>query len=343
MNGELMTRFRLLFVWMLFVAVPVFAQYTMTPSHGPVAGGTEITITGSFSSPSGYRVGFGNIHVPATRVSETTLVATTPPHLPGAVGITITELDMVKFTNLQFTYEGDAGEAYDRFLLPVFTYPIRGAFGSEFRTDLTGRLVQNTSVDIWGLWPECHVTCIFPDFPTTLTLAAPDLAGLDRTGTPGVFIYVPKGHADRVALNLRASDTSRSAENFGTELPIVPARDFVSGYASINLVGIPSDPRFRNTLRVYAYGEDGAALIVTIDGDNVHVEKRLTLPPMDDNFHPGYVELSDFPVNAGMLRVRIDVDVPAIGAEFPTPDRWGFVSVTNNVTQHITLVTPQRR
>ena len=224
-------------------------------------------------------------------------------------------------------------------LLPVFTAPIPGAHGSEFRTDFRVRLVKGSQADIYGLRYPCNVTCIQQENdPYVLTPTSPeaDAQNIEATGTPGTFLYMQTDQLDRVRMNLRAYDTSRAAENFGTEIPIVRLRDFATTLDPMVLIGIPSDPRFRSTLRIYGYGDTAASLLVTIEGANgAYIERSVLLPAQPDRYHPGYVELSNFPVGAGMLRVTI-IPPPSV-----TPHRWAFVSVTNNETQHITLITPQ--
>lgn len=339
-----MKRITMLFALFL-CAAPLFAQqYTMTPSRGPVAGGTEVTLTGPFSWP-GYSVLFGSTWVSATKVNDTTLRVTTPAHLPGPVKIAIFEYDVVLSTDLVFTFEGQAQDAFEPVLLPVFTAPVPGAFGSEFRTDLRLRLVKETQAEIHGLRMPCIVTCIQQGSdPYVITMESPDVSPTDveATGTPGALVYLPKAQLDRVSMNLRAYDTSRAEENFGTEIPIVRRSEFTTGWEPITLIGIPSSPSFRSTLRIYGYGDTAATLFVEMEGETgVRVEQLVHLPPQPDLFHPSYIELTNFPRNAGMVRVTIHTPAPPISAPIPPPDRWAFVSVTNNTTQHITLITPQ--
>lgn len=326
-------------------AVPLFAQvqYSITPNRGPVAGGTEVTIKGQFGSWP-YGVIFGDTHVPATRVDDTTLRATTPAHLPGQVDVAIFEYDMGIETGLKFLFEGDAQEAYEPVLLPVFVPGVAGAHGSLFRTDFRARLVKETRAEVHGLSIPCRVTCLEIPYVWELTTSAPELHpdDVEYAGTPGALLYLPKEHAGRVTMNLRAYDTSRSAENFGTEIPIVRGSDFAEAGEPITLIGVPSDPRFRNTLRIYTYGFTSGLASVIIEGANgTHVEHLVELPAQPDNFHPGYVELTNFPTGAGTLRVTILPNLPPLSALIPPPELWAFISVTNNETQHITLITPQ--
>jgi IPT/TIG domain len=329
------------------LAVPLFAQvqYSITPNRGPVTGGTEVTIKGVFGNWP-YGVYFGATGVTATRVDDTTLQATAPAHLPGPVAVTIFEGDIRIGTGLVFTFDGRPEAAYDAVLLPVFTTPVPGAFGSEFRTDFRARLVRETRAQIYGLRYPCIVTCIQTgDEPYVIDQQVPyaDPTNVEPTGNPGTFLYLPKSEPGRVTMNLRAYDTSRSAENFGTEIPIVRTSDFAKGYDDITLIGVPSDARFRNTLRIYGYGDTSASLTVTVrNEDGLAVWERVVdLHAQENIYRPGYVQLSDLPADEGMLTVTIAVNVPPIGTPIPPPDRWAFLSVTNNETQHITLITPQ--
>ncbi|MEO8381387.1 MAG: hypothetical protein ABI779_17135, partial [Acidobacteriota bacterium] len=240
-----------------------------------------------------------------------------------------------------FTFEGSAEGAFERVLLPVFVAPIQGAFGSEFRTDFRARHVGGGDLSIHGLRYPCTVTCIQgPDDPYVLTPGAEaDPANTEPTGTPGAFLYVAKNRIRDVAMNVRAYDTSRSAENFGTEIPVVREEEFASEHP-LGLVGIPTDVRFRNTLRIYSAGP-GGAVDVKIDGAGVHAEHFLLLPEQPDLMHPGYIEFTNFPVNAGTVRVTLTGRQPITSPPSPSPVFWAFVSVTNNETQHITTVTPQ--
>jgi hypothetical protein len=345
---------RSLLLVLLASALTAFAApdppFTITPDRGPVAGGTLVTIRGEFGGPA-YRVMFGHSLVNATLVNPTTLTAVTPAHLPQTVTVTIVEGSNRFVAQQRFTFEGDADTAFVPLLLPVYTGPIRGAFGSEFHTSFRAELKGNEQADIYGLTLFCHPVgggCLHqPDIPYTLTPAEPEIStdsiNLNVTGRPGALLYVPKEHAGRLAMNLRAFDISRAAENFGTELPVVRGEKFTHGLdQSITLVGIPSDPRFRNTLRIYSRGEFDYPLSVEIDSDTGFHAIHMVYPEGGGTlFTPGYAQFSNFPVNQGTLHVTIRLSLPPISALLPPADLWALVSVTNNETQHITTITPQ--
>ena len=223
----------------------------------------------------------------------------------------------------------------ERILLPIFTPPVFGAFGSQFHTDL--RIMNNAdhSIVIEGLEGGCTVVC--PIFPPPFELGAGQEAepqDFVLTGRPGRFISVPEEDVAALSMNLRVHDVSRSALNFGTEIPIVRERDFILNH--ITLVGVPTDPRFRNTLRVYS--PFPTPLFVTV-GDRPPVEIHLN--GSGDLFDPAYAMFTDFPVNAGTVRVTVEVD-PSIVTLLPIEvQMWAFITVTNNDTQAITTITPQ--
>ena len=327
--------------FLLLFAFTAAAQtpHTITPNRGPVAGGTEVRVTGDFGSWP-YALIFGNTFVPANRLDDHTLSAVTPAHLPGPVRVTIFEYDFGIDTGQTFTFEGDAEDAFDRLLLPVFTPPIRGAFGSEFRTQLKMSLDRASAarVPVYGLMDPK----IYGDSPWELH---PDVRGLtvdEGIGSPGRFLYVPKGMTKELVMNLRAYDVSRAGQNFGTQIPIVPASEFATnGYDSrIGLIGVPTSPPFRSTLRIYGTPDWGAALDVEIEVHGLTLTRRVNLVPSGNPYEPSYAEINDLP-DGGIVNIWISVYAPRISAMLPAPDLWAFVSVTNNETQHITTITPR--
>jgi hypothetical protein len=330
----------------LLSAVSLSAQevpFSVSPASGPV--GTEVTLKGNFGNWP-YLMVFGSVYVPAERRDEHTLVALAPPHLPGTVPLNIFEYDFGIQTGLTYTFTGAAEDAFDRFLLPVFTEPIPGAFGSEFRTELTIHAKRGT-VEVHGLRPDCIVLCVEPpDAPTILTPDYPDLPdNIAHSGRPGAFIYVPKGQSKDLSMYLRAFDVSRASDTFGTQIPIVPQSAFTRAYDDpIVIVGIPSDPKFRNRLRIYNASTIGLRASVHISSSyaNFPIEE-ITIPGSTSPLDPGYVELGNFPTepnNPLPLRVEIRLVTPPITPP-PPPELWAFVSVTNNETQQITTITPR--
>ena len=323
------------------VAVPLFAQtpYTMTPASGPTSGGTEVTIKGDFGL-SPYGVIFGSTPATSTtRVDEHTLVAITPPHLPGVVPVVIFEFDFGINTGLTFEFFGGIPNAYERVMLPVFTPPVFGAFGSEFHTSLR---IANSGRDwaaIHGLEPVCvfgpcsEIPVYQPYFVGPGDEIQP--SAVEYKGTPGRFLWAEKNETVELSFNLRVHDVTRSDSNFGTEIPVVRDNDWTIN--KIVLIGVPSDPRFRNTLRIY--GQNPFIAKITV-GDRPAV--RIPLSTTNSIFDVPYAAFGDFPIDAGTLRVTIEAESllgPMIGPiEEPM---WAMITVTNNDTQLISTITPQ--
>jgi hypothetical protein len=60
------------------------------PDHGPIGGGTVVTITGDHFAPGGVRVMLGSVHAYRVRVLDrNTITAVTHWHQPGTVDVTV--------------------------------------------------------------------------------------------------------------------------------------------------------------------------------------------------------------------------------------------------------------
>lgn len=336
-RSVLLATLTLLSCFSLFGDEPLF---TVSPALGPSSGGTTVTIKGPFGSWP-YGVYFGEVpSISTTRLDEDTLLAVAPEHLPGIVEVRVFEYDIFIYTGVTFEFVGHPER--EQFLLPVFLEPVQGAYGSEFRTELHGMNAgSNQTMDVWGLETACRYTppiCNWLVDP--MVFLEPGGFGNDliqfepfQTGTPGRFIEVPREQVDDFSVSLRVYDTSRSAENFGTEIPVVRTTDFHR--KTFALAGIPLDPRFRKTLRLYATGPTTVQLLVGTN--DIH---EIALRTGEHVFDPAYAQftlptgIAAFPAGTGTTRVLV---APAENG----PAVWGFISVTNNDTQHITTITPR--
>jgi hypothetical protein len=155
----------------------------------------------------------------------------------------------------------------------------------------------------------------------------------------GAFICI-QGSSDDVVLNLRIQDLSRQALTWGTEIPVVYEKDVRTH--SLALVNVPTDERFRQTLRIYDWdGNRGEAFRLRIRNRQgiVLVDEVLTPIPALQPHLPGYTEVSwlagTYPQITTEEQVTLEVSPVNPAVRF-----WAFVSVTNNETQHVTTVTP---
>lgn len=233
----------------------------------------------------------------------------------------------------------------ERVLLPILTPPVHGAFGSEFHTDLRIANDSENVVFLLGLdSARCSPICLPTLFP--LTLEPNEEVGpedISLTGSPGRFVFIDADQVSSVTMNLRVHDVTRDGLNYGTEIPIVRESEFRAN--KITFVGVPTDARFRNTLRIY--GESPVDVKVTV-GDLPPVTLRLTggfsFPggiDLSDFFEPAYAAFSSFPTGIAPVRVTVETEpdfIPHLPIEIPL---WAFITVTNNDTQAISTITPQ--
>jgi len=234
-------------------------------------------------------------------------------------------------------------DVFDRVLLPVaLTAETPGAFGSRWVTQLTARNDNDETVIITPSPGGCAITVCPTREVSPRTTVTPEFE--PAFPDPGAFVFVSHAGSSRVAFNLRVQDISREALTWGTEIPVVRESDVHTD--GLTLLDIPTDQRFRATLRVYDF--DGAVdnLVLVhffdLNGNVVlaEVPLRLSSPSgVADTLVPGFAQvlsLSDtFPELAGR-RLRIEITPLTQGVRY-----WAFVSVTNNETQHVTTVTPQ--
>jgi hypothetical protein len=338
----------ILFVLLFFTTALFAVPLPLTPPSGPTSGGTVVTIKGAF--PEGvYTASFG-VEAADTativRVDAETLRVVTPPHLPGASFVTVSR-NGTPMGNTTFTYQGGPPAAFERLLLPILLDPISGQNGSLFLTSFAARLRGPGDVSLYGFEVFCPLSgCIYPsltDAPIVLNptraMVSNDDAPLIANGNPGRFIYVPKNDLTQVAMSLRVFDRSRSTSNFGTEIPIVRSEQFKRNFREIRLLNVPTGPGFRNTLRIY--GVDPTSVFVRVEGQRIApVDHEIHLSEPTNIFEPASATFTTFPQNVGDVDVLVQVPHPPI---LPISDSpiWAFVSVTNNETQLITIVTPQ--
>jgi len=313
---------------LFFFALPLFAQtpFTIQPASGNALGGDLVTIKGDFL-PQTYEVFFdaNPVSTGMLRPDSNTIQVRTPAHLPGLSKVILKVNGTTIDTGLRYEYTGYVGIGFERVLLPVFTPPIPGAFDSEFRTEFDVVNTAAGAVSIYGATPCCGGAGD-PRVPLLLPGRAA-LPVLVTNGAPGRFVLVPRNQAESLTANLRVYDTSRSAENFGTEVPVVRmTKDFTT--QPFTLLGVPLDARFRKTLRIYAEDPN----LVTIRG--LGAPRTVMLAGNVDMFTPAYAEISDFPAGTGLTDVIIQPTRAGAGV-------WAFITVTNNETQHITVIAPR--
>jgi hypothetical protein len=168
-------------------------------------------------------------------------------------------------------------------------------------------------------------------------------------GLRGGMYIVEKAYADQVHASVRVADQNRRPVNQGTEIPVVREKDWLS--KPVDLLDIPTDPAVRQTLRVYDPEATGMASVrVTVyPFYYVDVEPLAEVvialrggEILSGQWHrlPDYAEIPDlvaaFPQIATEERLRVTVEPLTPGMRF-----WAFITITDNATQQVTVVSPQ--
>jgi hypothetical protein len=241
-------------------------------------------------------------------------------------------------------FVGDAAN-WSRVLLPITTTDIPGANGSVWKTEIAGFIdpMSGVTIEPEGCGP-IEDPCSLPPQGRSFDVRGEDLV-VDESGSQ--FIYLSRAAASGFQVSTRVYDASKSDETSGAFLPTARDDDFSEN--GFTLVGIPVSEQFRARLRIYDYdGRNAARVEVGLYGDEetdpfysgAHVlfsEPGLfTFTTALLPSHPAstQIDLSAL-IPAGYSRVRVAVrplDEPL--------KLWGFVTVTNNATSHVTIIAP---
>jgi hypothetical protein len=280
-------------------------------------------------------------------------VAITPAHAPGPVDITVNVAGKEPRTKLNsFNFLPGPQDNYEQVLLPIYLESeVNGAFGARWKTDLW---LRNNSVDPveLGAWPcpaQQICSAVFPlsyNFEGERSLRnLPPLPG-GPDGNPSRLLYIARERAANVAFSLRFADVSRAPFDGGVEMPVIRQAEMLDGVAQ--LFDVPLGPTFRVLLRLYEVAYPSSRYRVTIypqaeaNQPPVHSRELTVTSSYTGDLRPkaGYAHLDitgllqearTWPQNA-----RIEITPLTPGSRY-----WAFVSITNNDTQIVTLVTPQ--
>jgi hypothetical protein len=218
-----------------------------------------------------------------------------------------------------------------------------GAGGSQWHSELTISNSADEDVKVGPGSPECQFELCDRTVNTGHQVTYVAYGGAI---VPGSYFSVLADDPRNVNFLLRVWDSSREAENFGVTVPVVRAEEFRT--SRFELLHVPTGPGFRANLRLYEYrptnGLDVRVRIVSELSDTTIAEAVVPLRGGDvlDDYplRPSYGAIYDLvgmhPEIAAEPFVRIRVE--PIGE---TNGVWGFISVTNNSTQVVTIVAPE--
>lgn len=180
-------------------------------------------------------------------------------------------------------------------------------------------------------------------FTTILPFDLPDHPGAQ-------FLYIRPQDRDKIHINARVYDDTRTGTTAGSEIPIAHDEDFKNGL--ISLLNVPAGSGYRQMLRVYdtfetegttvevrVFADDEIAPRVsqvhsleTLDGSQLTTTARLPVRP-----RYAQVDLRTLDAElAGAKLLRIEVEPLTAGSRI-----WAFATATNNETHHVTVLSPQ--
>lgn len=243
-----------------------------------------------------------------------------------------------------------AAQTFEPVLIPIaFRGSHPSTYGAIWETEL---VVHNTSDEAVRFYPRVcgDIPCPELEFRPHTSWLNPPISYMEPSslGPPGRFLLLERSGADRVAISLHLKETTRS-HSFGTEMPVVRESDALTG--TVELLNIPTDVSYRQTLRIYDFDARPVARFhvrvygMHLDGGTpeelLHEFVAETSGSARGDQGPiwaGYFvqdRLTDlFPLLRTVDRLRIEVE-PIDGGRF-----WVFVSVTDPVTYGVTIFSP---
>lgn len=243
-----------------------------------------------------------------------------------------------------------SASSWERVLFPITADFIPGPGGAAWTTEI-GALIRDDEVPDFAPHPceLIQVTCFYEPPPLRRQFDAFNHLLVPQVRLPGgQYFYMRPGDARKFRFNARIYDDARVERTAGAEVPVVRDADFTSDV--IALLNIPVLPAYRHTLRVYdADARDGALVRIRIyrgdelepHADTVRALRTLIRQTTTTALlptHPAYAqeELSQLLPLEGLEPLRVEIEPVTPGVRL-----WAFVSVTNNETHHVTVVTPQ--
>jgi len=335
--------------------------YSMTPPSGPTAGGTRVVIFGEgLDIPPNFAcllpcpplVRFGDVEVAAVEHTRQRVVVITPPHPHAVVDLGLRTADgRSVIVPGGFSFVGNGEEGYARVLLPLLVNRTAGAHGSLWETELWIRNRGTANLAL-APWP-CETQACPAIFPLTKTLAPNESVrnippfSDPPSAVPGRILYVTRARIADASFGLRLADVSRNALSWGTEIPVIREEGFRT--KAVELIGVPIDPNFRSSLRIYemsplASSAFRLSFFEQHSGISAEPLLKMQVKTVASNtgefrVEPGYAQILDLsPLLTAThgSQLRILIEPLTAGSRY-----WAFVAVANNVTQQVTTVSPE--
>ena len=287
-------------------------------------------------------VEFNGVRSPEVFVSNNFIVARVPDTTLGPIDVVVRTFDgtyTAEDALVRAPVLGDYDRAlFERILVPVLSSG-PGAFGSQWTTDVWVENANEHDVMFFRS-PFQAGPCASP-IGCPVPVPAGESKKIEFGQWPnGLYLYPPRGSGADLRINALVRDLSRQAEALGTEMPIVRESDFRN---RVVLLNVPSDARFRVALRIYAHPGDRPVRvpvrIFRMHGSEPFVERTIDLVRRGDPSEPMSFTFGDI-----LTQLQIPSADPMwieIGGESMISEIWAFAAITNNSTQHVTVISPQ--
>jgi hypothetical protein len=247
---------------------------------------------------------------------------------------------------------------FEKVLFPIvvpIAAPQPGALGSQWVTDVAVLNRSDVEVPLAGSF-SCFLCRTAHGLRPGVTYDLVPIPPPNYLG--GKFLLVDTRYVDQVHFGLRVRDISREAQGFGSEVPVVREREFSAD--GVSLLSVPNQPNARVTLRVYGFDPAIAGnvlvrvyqqrlaldvnLIPNTPPDSLTAERTYPVAyfPAAEAIgngiypdYPRYAQISDLPLpTTGFARIDVIPVTPGLRI-------WAFVTVTNNDTQQVTVISPR--
>jgi hypothetical protein len=290
------------------------------------------------ASPCPVTVLFGAAPADVISAAPSHVTVIAPAHARGVTSVTVKVAGRADaHLSNAFTFDDLASQTassdWTSYYVPVVANDVNGAHGSIWRTELNAHNPTEFTVPLDGQLCDapspsaCPRVSLAPGETKSIML----YPGHGEVGT----LWLPNGIAAELSLGLRVRDLSRNAEDWGTEVPIVrPAM-----LSTVQrLLDVPTDSRYRVLLR--GFGSSSAIVrIHPLSGDEILDE--LHFGPGEDYRGVSIDPITEAVRASGHERVRVVIEFPPGPLDDPPSGGWAFISLTNNQTQHVTIISPQ--
>jgi len=313
--------------------VPLFVRDAETLNIAPYAvpaSGGEIVISNPFFL-AGATITIGGVAVPANSNVDGLLIANAPAHVPGAVDIVVNSTAGTLASKAALIYYDPASAdpaVFEPILLPL-SFQGPGAFGSQWTTD--------TFITTNGA--PAYFRDALPCAGCSASISIGTKQFTNNSDPWGHVLYAMRGTAAALDFASRIHDTSRQAQTAGTEVPIARERDF---RGLLRFLNIPSDNRYRAMIRLWSLG-DYPQFIVIVDSIPAQLAPLSVTKIPGTAMWFGAIDVTSL-LTKGITNPTSVMVYPSGYGSFNSPllfpQIWGMLSITNNDTQQVTIISP---